>query len=125
MDRDKEYKDIIKKWGNVGFLEVALNKSNVALGCELASIFLDEKKPLFTNVHILAFPAIVRIFSKIEIDVSIELIKENVINIIKSLSEEISSLETNTSWVHRHVPVNVDLEAEFMVLFCEKYKFIL
>lgn len=107
---------IIDKWKNIFSLDkILINEQNVCLALEYASEFLlDDAENGGELEYTAVFLVLIRIFNKKD-DISADLIKENVIIIVKDFSK--IYYENNKNFKKINNILNVDSEA----IFCKNY----
>ena len=117
--------ELITKWENIGFLINAKNKRNLALACEFSGLYLiDNIEKYNDELTTLIFPVVVRIFNKIERDLSTDYIFNLVIRIITAFSIKLTTHQTTQIWNNRNPNIDEkDIEAELVKDFCDNFKF--
>ena len=123
----KKDNELIQKWDDMQFLDKSKNKRNLALACELSSLYLlDNIEKYNGDITTLTHPVIVRIFRKIEEDLPTELIFDKVIEIITEFKNKLDEFQKSDEFVNRGSVSEkgvVDVEAEFVVNFSDNFPF--
>jgi hypothetical protein len=123
--KEQNSSELITKWENIGFLSNAKNKRNLALACEFSALYLlDNIETYNGEITTLTHPVIIRIFNKVEQDLSVEFIFNKVIQIIIALSTKLITYQTIKVWTNRNPNLDEkDIELEFVKDFCDNYPF--
>ena len=123
----KKDNELIQKWDDMQFLDKSKNKRNLALACELSSLYLlDNIEKYNGDITTLTHPVIVRIFRKIEEDLPTELIFDKVIEIITEFKNKLDEFQKSDKFVNRGSVSEkgvVDVVAEFVANFSDNFPF--
>jgi len=124
--KEQNSSELITKWENIGFLTNTKNKRNTALACELSALYLlDNIEKYNGDITTLVFPVIIRVFRKIEQELTTELIFDKVVEIISEFSVKLNELQKTDEWVNRGSLSEkgvVDIEAEFLNDFSDNFQ---
>jgi len=124
--KEQNSSELITKWENIGFLTNTKNKRNTALACELSALYLlDNIEKYNGDITTLVFPVIIRVFRKIEQELTTELIFDKVVEIISEFSVKLNELQKTDEWVNRGSLSEkgvVDIEAEFLADFSDNFQ---
>jgi len=124
--KEQNSSELITKWENIGFLTNTKNKRNTALACELSALYLlDNIEKYNGDITTLVFPVIIRVFRKIEQELTTELIFGKVVEIISEFSVKLNELQKTDEWVNRGSLSEkgvVDIEAEFLADFSDNFQ---
>ena len=124
--KEQNSSELITKWENIGFLINTKNKRNTALACELSALYLlDNIEKYNGDITTLVFPVIIRVFRKIEQELTTELIFDKVVEIISEFSVKLNELQKTDEWVNRGSLSEkgvVDIEAEFLADFSDNFQ---
>lgn len=116
--------ELITKWENTGFLSSTQNKRNLTLACESTQLhLLGDPEKYNQEITTLIYPVVVRIFNKIERDLSTEYIFNLVTRIITAFSIKLMTYQTTQIWNNRNPNIDEkDIEAELVKDFCDNFK---
>lgn len=124
--KEQNSSELITKWENIGFLTNTKNKRNTALACELSALYLlDNIEKYNGDITTLVFPVIIRVFRKIEQELTTKLIFDKVVEIISEFSVKLNELQKTDEWVNRGSLSEkgvVDIEAEFLADFSDNFQ---
>ena len=125
--KEQNSSELITKWDDMQFLDKSKNKRNLALACELSSLYLlDNIEKYNGDITTLTHPVIVRIFRKIEEDLPTELIFDKVIEIITEFKNKLDEFQKSDEFVNRGSVSEkgvVDVQAEFVANFSDNFPF--
>ena len=125
--KEQNSSELITKWDDMQFLDKSKNKRNLALACELSSLYLlDNIEKYNGDITTLTHPVIVRIFRKIEEDLPTELIFDKVIEIITEFKNKLDEFQKSDEFVNRGSVSEkgvVDVVAEFVANFSDNFPF--
>ena len=116
--------ELITKCENTGFLSSTQNKRNLTLACESTKLhLLGDPEKYNQELTTLIYPVVVRIFNKIERDLSTEYIFNLVTRIITAFSIKLMTYQTTQIWNNRNPNIDEkDIEAELVKDFCDNFK---
>lgn len=116
--------ELITKWENIGFLSSTQNKRNLTLACESTKLhLLGDSEKYNQELTTLIYPVVVRIFNKLERDLSTEQIFNLVTRIITAFSIKLITHQTTQIWNNRNPNIDEkDIEAELVKDFCDNFK---